>query len=146
MQTLLLKVMGHKQLLESNDDVMLLQKIQLRAPYVTPLNVLQVRVPCCMSMSSHSPRHPYLIAGLGLQPVYIRMCVGCVTTQSSHTGLLHVLPLFACECCCSICIAVAQVYCLKALRAIESGQGIDPRYKVRPSAALPPAEQTQRIA
>ena len=41
-QTLLLKVMCHKQLLESNDDVMLLQKIQLRAPYVTPLNVLQV--------------------------------------------------------------------------------------------------------
>ena len=23
----------------------------------------------------------------------------------------------------------AQVYCLKALRAMESGQGIDPRYK-----------------
>lgn len=34
--------MGHKRLLESHDDVMLLQKIQLRAPYVTPLNVLQV--------------------------------------------------------------------------------------------------------
>ncbi len=64
-QTLLLKVMQHSQLLESNDDAILLQKIQLRAPYVTPLNVL-------------------------------------------------------------------QVYCLKALRAIESGQGIDPRYKARP--------------
>ena len=32
------------------------------------------------------------------------------------------------------------MYCLKALRAIESGQGIDPRYKVRPCAALLPAE------
>ena len=63
-QSLLLRVMQHKQLLESNDDTILLQKIQLRAPYVTPLNVL-------------------------------------------------------------------QVYCLKALRAIESGQGIDPRYKAR---------------
>ena len=41
-QKLLLQVMGHKRLLESHDDVMLLQKIQLRAPYVTPLNVLQV--------------------------------------------------------------------------------------------------------
>ena len=47
MQKLLLQVMGHKRLLESHDDVMLLQKIQLRAPYVTPLNVLQVfpRIP-----------------------------------------------------------------------------------------------------
>ncbi|CAK0740175.1 hypothetical protein CVIRNUC_001230 [Coccomyxa viridis] len=59
---LLLQVMGHKRLLESHDDVMLLQKIQLRAPYVTPLNVL-------------------------------------------------------------------QVYCLKALRAIEAGHGIDPTYR-----------------
>jgi phosphoenolpyruvate carboxylase len=41
-QKLLLEVMGHKRLLESHDDTMLLQKIQLRAPYVTPLNVLQV--------------------------------------------------------------------------------------------------------
>jgi len=41
-QKLLLQVMQHKRLLESHDDVMLLQKIQLRAPYVTPLNVLQV--------------------------------------------------------------------------------------------------------
>ena len=68
-QTLLLQVMQHKQLLESNDDTILLQKIQLRAPYVTPLNVL-------------------------------------------------------------------QVYCLKALRAIESGQGIDPRYKARLSRSF----------
>ena len=47
LQKLLLQVMGHKRLLESHDDVMLLQKIQLRAPYVTPLNVLQVdfRIP-----------------------------------------------------------------------------------------------------
>lgn len=42
LQKLLLEVMGHKRLLESHDDTMLLQKIQLRAPYVTPLNVLQV--------------------------------------------------------------------------------------------------------
>ncbi len=41
-QTLLLKVMGHKKLLETNDDVMLQQKLQLRAPYITPLNILQV--------------------------------------------------------------------------------------------------------
>ena len=55
-QTLLLKVMGHKQLLESNDDVMLLQKIQLRAPYVTPLNVLQVQTACtpACGMTSHA--------------------------------------------------------------------------------------------
>ena len=45
LQKLLLQVMGHKRLLESHDDVMLLQKIQLRAPYVTPLNVLQVTIP-----------------------------------------------------------------------------------------------------
>ena len=55
-QTLLLQVMGHKELLESNDDVMLLQKIQLRAPYVTPLNVLQARLclhpPLCEGSSS----------------------------------------------------------------------------------------------
>ena len=42
--------MGHKRLLESHDDVMLLQKIQLRAPYVTPLNVLQV--PLCPAPSA----------------------------------------------------------------------------------------------
>jgi len=41
-QTLLLKVMGHQKLLETNDDVMLQQKLQLRAPYITPLNILQV--------------------------------------------------------------------------------------------------------
>ena len=29
----------------------------------------------------------------------------------------------------TLCVLL-QVYCLKALRAIESGQGIDPRYKV----------------
>ena len=34
--------MGHKKLLETNDDVMLQQKLQLRAPYITPLNILQV--------------------------------------------------------------------------------------------------------
>lgn len=41
-QTLLLKVMDHKKLLETNDDVMLQQKLALRAPYITPLNILQV--------------------------------------------------------------------------------------------------------
>ncbi|EIE27459.1 PEPCase 1 [Coccomyxa subellipsoidea C-169] len=61
-RTLLLKVMDHKKLLETNDDVMLQQKLALRAPYITPLNIL-------------------------------------------------------------------QVYCLKALRAMESGQGIDSAYK-----------------
>ena len=52
LQKLLLQVMGHKRLLESHDDVMLLQKIQLRAPYVTPLNVLQVgsQIPLPMSL------------------------------------------------------------------------------------------------
>ena len=35
--------MGHKRLLETNADIILQQKINLRAPYVTPLNVLQVR-------------------------------------------------------------------------------------------------------
>ena len=52
-QKLLLQVMGHKRLLESHDDVMLLQKIQLRAPYVTPLNVLQV--PFCMPQPTIHP-------------------------------------------------------------------------------------------
>ena len=35
------QVMGHKRLLETNADIILQQKINLRAPYVTPLNVLQ---------------------------------------------------------------------------------------------------------
>ena len=38
------QVMGHKRLLETNADI-LQQKINLRAPYVTPLNVLQARGP-----------------------------------------------------------------------------------------------------
>ena len=50
-QLLSWQVMGHKRLLETNADIILQQKINLRAPYVTPLNVLQARScptsPCC---------------------------------------------------------------------------------------------------
>lgn len=49
------QVMGHKRLLETNADIILQQKINLRAPYVTPLNVLQAcnspRSPCCHTPS-----------------------------------------------------------------------------------------------
>ncbi|KAL0034136.1 hypothetical protein WJX79_011096 [Trebouxia sp. C0005] len=38
----LLQVLGHKGLLQSSSTRFLQQKLQLRAPYVTPLNVLQV--------------------------------------------------------------------------------------------------------
>ena len=58
-QKLLLQVMGHKRLLESHDDVMLLQKIQLRAPYVTPLNVLQVSSRMPPQRTCHSRYSPY---------------------------------------------------------------------------------------
>ncbi len=40
-------MMGHKRLLETNADIILQQKINLRAPYVTPLNVLQARRCLC---------------------------------------------------------------------------------------------------
>lgn len=58
----LLQVLGHKGLLQSTGTRFLQQKLQLRAPYVTPLNIL-------------------------------------------------------------------QVYCLKAIRAIEAGERIDPKYE-----------------
>ena len=38
----LLRVMGHRDLLCDKDTQVLQQKLALRAPYVTPLNVLQV--------------------------------------------------------------------------------------------------------
>lgn len=38
----LLKVMGHNSLLEAGHSTLLQQKLSLRAPYVTPLNILQV--------------------------------------------------------------------------------------------------------
>ena len=41
-QAALLKVMNHSGLLEAQATSMLQQKLALRAPYVTPLNVLQV--------------------------------------------------------------------------------------------------------
>ena len=44
---LVCQVMGHKRLLETNADIILQQKINLRAPYVTPLNVLQARNCLC---------------------------------------------------------------------------------------------------
>ena len=47
--------MGHKRLLETNADIILQQKINLRAPYVTPLNVLQARSPRYLfCMQSHA--------------------------------------------------------------------------------------------
>lgn len=65
--------MGHKRLLESHDDVMLLQKIQLRAPYVTPLNVLQVAPPpflfCCCSPAGQILYLPHIQA-----PTYPLTC------------------------------------------------------------------------
>ena len=45
--------MGHKRLLETNADIILQQKINLRAPYVTPLNVLQVRRRLCGARLRH---------------------------------------------------------------------------------------------
>ena len=39
---MLLLVLGHKGLLQSSGTRFLQQKLQLRAPYVTPLNILQV--------------------------------------------------------------------------------------------------------
>lgn len=41
----LLLVLGHKGLLQGSGTSFLLQKLQLRAPYVTPLNILQVCFP-----------------------------------------------------------------------------------------------------
>ena len=41
---LLLKIQGHRDLLQTPDSTLLQQKLALRGPYVTPLNVLQVHI------------------------------------------------------------------------------------------------------
>ena len=41
---LLLKIQRHRDLLQTPDSTLLQQKLALRGPYVTPLNVLQVRL------------------------------------------------------------------------------------------------------
>ena len=41
---LLLKIQGHRDLLQTPDSKLLQQKLALRGPYVTPLNVLQVHI------------------------------------------------------------------------------------------------------
>ena len=74
--------MGHKQLLESNDDVMLLQKIQLRAPYVTPLNVLQVQAGCTPSCGRTS-----IAAGVSVR------VKSCLNDNISHEGVGCVISL-----------------------------------------------------
>lgn len=38
--------MKHSRLLSSTSTAFLQQKLQLRAPYVAPLNILQARWPC----------------------------------------------------------------------------------------------------
>ena len=38
----MLAVIGHKKVLQSKETKFLQQKIQLRSPYVTPLNIMQV--------------------------------------------------------------------------------------------------------
>lgn len=50
---MLLLVLGHKGLLQSIGTRFLQQKLQLRAPYVTPLNILQVCLPNLSLFSSH---------------------------------------------------------------------------------------------
>ena len=50
---MLLLVLGHKGLLQSIGTRFLQQKLQLRAPYVTPLNILQVCIPSLNLHTSH---------------------------------------------------------------------------------------------
>jgi len=59
------QVMGHKRLLETNADIILQQKINLRAPYVTPLNVLQARGP-----GGRGGLQPAVCAEPGTEPGY----------------------------------------------------------------------------
>ena len=79
-QTLLLKVMDHKKLLETNDDVMLQQKLALRAPYITPLNILQVSacpaLPCPNStlLVLNSPKSPCRPLLAHFMPALVTSC------------------------------------------------------------------------
>ncbi len=122
--------MGHKKLLETNDDVMLQQKLQLRAPYITPLNILQVSASSA-SIATHEPA----------AAVHANCSTWKHELHSKFANSLHSprdlafyslvaqgsLRFCAGE-CKPVCFWV-QVYCLKALRAMESGQGIDSAYK-----------------
>lgn len=57
----LLKVEGHKALLEDPSACLLQAKLALRTPYITPLNILQVTIEFCISTEKKGGLGPLVI-------------------------------------------------------------------------------------
>lgn len=100
--------MKHSRLLSSSSTAFLQQKLQLRAPYVAPLNILQVcgALRCALLRRGLAAPAPPAHASSPLPPAW---------HQTLTAPATHYPPS----------IPPPQVSCLKTLRAIEGGKPVD---------------------
>lgn len=91
--------MKHSRLLSSTSTAFLQQKLQLRAPYVAPLNILQV---CCWVMCARNFAGAWNVHRMGKISRSSLVCAWFSTRPQ-----------------------LSQVSCLKTLRAIENGARVE---------------------
>ena len=125
--------MKHKRLLSSSSTAFLQQKLQLRAPYVAPLNILQVGGCCGCGRWARGRGYVFMWAPLNLQDVeWSSAREGCQpptpTPSAPPTPSPNGQPQTPAPCDQPINTPIPhapppfrQVYSLKILRAIEAG-------------------------